>query len=520
MGHIRDDLQKPGRELRETHISWVFLTEDDAFKVKKPVQMGFLDFSTLEKRRAACEEEVRLNGRLSEDVYLGVVPVYRNQSGTHRLEGPGDIVDWAVHMRRLPDADRADVRLGAGRLDAGHLEAVAAKLARFHEQSKPTEAAARFGTVEAIRVNVEENFEQSRGALGDYLSEAQAREVASWQRRFLTERGDLFAGRIEAGRVRDGHGDLRLEHVYIEDTGEIAVIDCIEFNERFRFADVCADVVFLAMDLAWHGRVDLAERFLAHYAREANDFDLYPLVDFYESYRAFVRGKIATFVASSPDAAFEAKERAREEARRYFLLALATERRSLLPPAVVAVGGIIASGKSTLAARVGAAMSAPIVDADRTRKHLAGIAPDTPVSDDAFEGLYAPEMTEKVYRELVRRAERVLRSRRPVVLDASFRTRAFRRLARQLAQEWGAPFFFVECRAANELLRDRLQARERERGVSDGRLAIFDAFVAGWEPVVEIPEEEHVVLDTGVELAETERVLRERLPVWPRGFTG
>lgn len=514
------DLLRPGVELRETHISWVFLDGDDVFKIKKPVDMGFLDFSTLEKRRVACEAEVRLNRRLAEGIYLGVVPVTFGPDGRHQLEGAGELVDWAVHMRRLPDADRADVRLSQGRFQPEDIEAVAARLARFHAASAPTEEAARFGGVETVRRNVEENFEQTRTSLGDYLEGSQAGELAAWQRRFLEEKRGLFEGRLGNGRVRDGHGDLRLEHVYIDDSGSIAIIDCIEFNDRFRYADVCADVVFLAMDLAFHRRVDLAERFLAAYSREANDYDLYPLIDFYESYRAFVRGKVSSFVVSDPATPHEARERAAEDARHYFLLALASGRRSVLPPSVVAVGGLIASGKSTVAARVGALMTAPVVDADRTRKHLAGLAAEEPAREEAFRGIYSEDFTNDVYREVFRRADAVLSSRRPVVLDASFRSRELRASARELASRHGVPFTFVECRAPDPLLRKRLAARVTGRRVSDGRLEIFDEFRARWEPVEELPSEDHLALDTSRPLEETERTLRARLPVWPAGFTG
>jgi uncharacterized protein len=482
--------------------------------------MGFLDFGTPDKRRVACDAEVRLNRRLAEGVYLGVLPVTLDSGGHHRLRGPGAIVDWAVHMRRLADRDRADNRLDEGRLRPEDVESVAERVARFHAASEPTASAARFGAVETVRRNVEENFEQTRSTIAEFLEPDAVREVESWQLSFLEENRVLFETRLGRGRVREGHGDLRLEHVYIDDGGGITIIDCIEFNDRFRYADVCADVVFLAMDLAFRKRVDLAERFLAAYAREANDYDLYPLVDFYESYRAFVRGKVSTFVAADSSAPREVRDKAADDARRYFLLAVASERRSVLPPALVAVGGVIASGKSTVAERIGALMTAPVVDADRTRKHLAGLAFDVPVPEPAFQGIYSEEFTEGVYHELFRRADAVLSSRRPVVVDASFRSRELRARARSLASRHGVPFTFIECRAPESLLRRRLAERGSRRGISDGRLEIFDAFVARWQPVDELSPDLHLVLDTSRPLEETEAALRTRLPAWPRGFTG
>ena len=518
MGILANDLLGPGTELRETHISWVFLG-DDVFKVKKPVALGFLDFSTSEKRRQACEAEVRLNRRLAPGVYRGVVPVTLDSQGRHRFGGEGDAVDWAVSMKRLPDSHRADVRLERGELTGDDIELVAARVARFHHECGPSPLAESYGTVDAIRFNVTENFQQTNATIPQYLGPDQVKELEAWQLRFLEERRSLFEERLRTGRIRDGHGDLRLEHVYLDEGGEVTILDCIEFNDRFRFADVCADVVFLAMDLAWHGRVDLAERFIARYAREAGDYDLYPLVDFYQSYRAFVRGKIASITAGDEAVSLRARERASAETRRYFLLALASERQALVPARVIAVGGVIASGKSTLANALGREMPAPVVDADRTRKHLAGVAPEHPLPEGPWAGVYSPEFTRKVYSELSRRASAVLASGRPVILDASFRARAHRAEARRLAREMGVPFIFLECRAPEALCRERLREREKTRTVSDGRIEVFDAFAQSWEPVDELDASEHVVLDTSESVAANLATLVRTIPFAAPGLT-
>jgi len=515
IGTPADDLLLPGMELRETHISWVFLASDEVFKVKKPVSLGFLDFSTTEKRRRACEEEVRLNLRLAPGVYRGVVPVTLDSRGRHRFGGEGDPVDWAVRMKRLPDSHRADVRLERGELTGEDVERVAERVARFHRECGPSAAADSYGTVDAIRFNVLENFQQANATIAQYLGPEQVKELEAWQLRFLKERRSLFEERLRSGRIRDGHGDLRLEHVYLDEHGGVTILDCIEFNDRFRFADVCADVVFLAMDLAWHGRVDLAERFIAHYAREAGDYDLYPLVDFYQSYRAFVRGKIASMTADDEAASPGARERAAAEGRRYFLLALASERPSLVPPMVVAVGGVIASGKSTIAKTLAREMPAPVVDADRTRKQLAGVSPEHPLPESPWTGFYSPEFTRRVYSELCRRASAVLASGRPVILDASFRGKAHRAEARRLAEDNEVPFVFVECRAPDELCRERLRERKKERPVSDGRVEVFDDFARSWEPVDELDPSEHVILDTSESVAANLATLTRTIPVAP-----
>jgi aminoglycoside phosphotransferase family enzyme/predicted kinase len=507
MGILKADLEAAGFELIETHISWVFLGEAEVFKVKRPVDLGFLDFTTLEKRRDACEAEVRLNRRLAPEVYIDVVPITVDAAGVHEIAGRGMVVDWAVRMRRLAVESRADELLKAGLLKPRHIDELAAHIAHFHEGARCDAETSRHGEVTTIRRNVKENFAQTRVSIDHYLSAPQAREIERWQLDALSDEG-RFTARVETGRVRDGHGDLRLEHVYFGTDRSITIIDCIEFNDRFRYGDICADIAFLSMDLAWHGRVDLAERFLASYARESNDYDLYSVVDFYESYRAFVRGKVASLLADDTEASTDARERARREARRYFVLSLAYERPPLVPPRVVVIGGMIASGKSRAAATVGALLAAPVISSDRTRKHLMGREPTASMQSKAWSGAYSPSATEAVYEELWRLSDVVLSSGRPIVLDASFRTAAMRDAARGLADRHGVPFLLVECSAPRELIRERLAARESVGAhESDARTDVLDEFERSFEPIDELSPSEHLRLDTSRPREEVQREL-------------
>ncbi len=508
MSDLVEDLKAGAAELRETHISWVFLLANSVFKVKKPVNFGFLDFSDLDSRRRACDAEVELNSRLAPGVYLGVVPVTRDEHGVHRIKGAGQIVDWAVAMRRLPDAERADLRLEAGQLEWQQLEALAASIARFHAGSATTPEIAEHGRVDRISENVRENFAQAHQALAHLVSEAQQREIEGWQLGFLEQHEELFERRVQQSKIRDGHGDLRLEHVYIDAHARPLVIDCIEFNQRFRFGDVCSDVAFLSMDLAWHGRVDLKERFLAAYARESNDHDLYALVDFYESYRAYVRAKVNALGYSSPHVSFDTRQRLERQARRYFLLALASERPALGAARLIAIGGAIASGKSTLADALAAELAVPVLSSDRTRKFLAGVSPTSPLQAPAWSGEYAERYTENVYAELLRQAGVVLASGRSVVIDASFRSSVTRAGVKALAGASGAAFVFVECQVPDAVQRARLATRQQELSVSDGRLDILNEFMARYEPVVELDASEHVRVDTSGGLTVSLEALR------------
>jgi aminoglycoside phosphotransferase family enzyme/predicted kinase len=514
-----DDLRAGARELRETHISWVFLFEHAVLKVKKPVNLGFVDFSTLELRRAACEAEVALNSRLAPGVYRGLVPVLRGSDGRARFGAPSgptaldlpaptpgredEIVDWAVAMLRLPDGDRADQRLAEGRLELADIERLAHLLARFHAGAETGAHIDRFGDLASIAVNVRENFMQARAALLQVVTEREACQVEAQQLEFLEENAARFDRRVRARRIRDGHGDLRLEHVYFHAQEAPRVLDCIEFNERFRYADVCSDIAFLSMDLAWHGRRDLAELFLAAYARESDDYDLYSVVDFYESYRAYVRAKICAIGYTSPGADFELSARLERDARRYLLLALAAERPSVDPPRLIAIGGVIASGKSTLADALGRRLSIAVLSSDRTRKALLGVAADSPIHDEPWRAAYSDERTEQVYAELLRGAEAVLDSGRSVIVDASFRTRSTRQQVQQLARALGVAFTFVECRVPIELSRQRLRERAKAPSISDGRSEILDEFAGRYEPVVELSAAEHAVVSSAGPVTES-----------------
>jgi aminoglycoside phosphotransferase family enzyme/predicted kinase len=510
------DLRAAAEECIETHISWVFLRPNEVFKLKKPVDFGFLNFTDAASRRAACEAEVELNSRLAPGVYRGVLPVRRDGAGAHRVNGDGEIVDHVVHMERLPVEARADLRLERGKLGSADIARLARRLARFHGEAARGAQIDAFGSLAVIRANVEENFVQARSMLRQLAGEALEREVEERQLEFLRGNAERFARRIEGGFIRDGHGDLRLEHVYLLPDRDPVVIDCIEFNERFRYADVCADIAFLSMDLGWHGRTDLKERLLAVYARETDDHELYTLVDFYESYRAYVRAKVHAFSLASSSLGFDARARTEADARRYLLVALAAERPALAPPRLIAVGGLIASGKSSVADALGERLAVPVIGSDETRKRLLGVAPATPLRDQPWQSAYSPEVTERVYAALLARARFVLESGRSVVLDATFGSRLRREAARQLAQACGAAFTFVECRANEAVARARLEARARGPSVSDGRQEIYADLARRHEPVTELAGSEHLPVDSSGTLEQSleqlERLLKMARP--------
>jgi aminoglycoside phosphotransferase family enzyme/predicted kinase len=474
-------------ELVTTHISWVFLTDHDVWKLKRPVDYGFLDYTTLERRHHACEEEVRLNERLAPGVYLGVVPVRLGPAGP-ALTGDGPIVDYAVHMRRLADTASAEALLRAGALEHDHLWLVAGVLARFYAEAAATP---RYGSVALIEANLAENFEQARPFVGRFLGAATLDAVRAWQVGFLARHRDRFAARIDRHRVREGHGDLRLEHVYVEE-GRALIIDCIEFNERFRMGDVASDVAFLAMELEARGRPDLAGSFLGRFALESDDYDLYDVVDFYLSYRAWVRGKVSAFLAADPSTPPDKARRKAEEAQALFARAERYTRPPALPGPVLAVGGVIGAGKTVLAEALARALALPVVASDRTRKWLAGVG----ATERAPAAAYEPAFSDRTFDEVFRRAAVVVGSGRGVILDATFRGRHLRRRARELAARHGRRFLFVEATCDDATLRERLRRRAAGPSVSDATDSLLARVRAEFEAVTELAPAEHLVVRT------------------------
>ena len=485
-----------------THISWVFVTDREVWKLKRPVDYGFVDYTTLERREYFCHEEIRVNRRLAPDVYLDVVPV-RLDGGRHAFTEKGAVVDYAVRMRRLPDTASADSLLRRGALSHEHLERLAARLAAFYATSTP---GSRWGLIDVVRGNVEENFAQVRPFIDRFVSAGTFEAVRSWQLECLAREANTFAGRQEQGRIRDGHGDLRLEHVYFE-RDQLVVIDAIEFNERFRIGDVAADVAFLAMELDAQARPDLAANFLAAFAMESNDYDLYGVLDFYLSYRAWVRGKVAGFLAADAATGPAKAERKSREALRLFALArsYAEPRREV--GAVVAVGGLIGSGKSTLAHALRRSLGFPVIDSDRTRKALAGL----PATQRAPAEAYAAPFTARTFDELFRRAEVVLGAGRGVILDSTFRDRDLRVRARDLARKHGRPFRFVETICDDATLRARLRARAAGVSVSDATEDLLEKFRREFEPVTELAGGEHVPVQTALPVSTQVQVVADSL---------
>ncbi len=305
---------KLGGKLVQTHTSWVIILEDEVYKIKKPVNFGFLDYSTLEKRRENCNKEVKLNSRLCRWVYLGVVPISL-KNGEPVLEDDSNVVEYAVKMRRIPDESLLANRLGD--VSEDDIKRVAHVVAEFH---KSAERADEFGKPEVMKFNTDENFDQTRKYIGVTISEEDYTFIKEKTDRFYEVYEDLFYKRIKEGRIRDGHGDIRLEHVAFLKEG-VCIFDCIEFNDRFRCGDVINDMCFLSMELDFFGRKDLAQIYEREYRTISDDPEFDIFLPFFKCYRAYVRGKVTSFLLDDPHVPEGDKEKAKEKAKRLFTLA-------------------------------------------------------------------------------------------------------------------------------------------------------------------------------------------------------
>jgi aminoglycoside phosphotransferase family enzyme len=311
--HPADDLR-----LVQTHISFVLLAGDFVYKFKKPVDFGFLDFTTLAKRKFFCEQELVLNRRLCPDLYLGVVTVTEH-NGLLALDGAGEAREYGVKMKRMPEERMMARLLAQGQCTAAMLDAIVMKLVPFYDAAAADADIAAFGSAQAVGVNVLENFTQTATFVGSpALSRLQYDTINAYARALLGHE-ELFQARVASGRVRDCHGDLYSANICLAD--QVYIYDCIEFNQRFRYCDVASDVAFLAMDLDFHGRPDLAEHFMEKFVAASGDRGLATVLNFYKCYRAYVRGKISLFTASAPEVDEATRTLCLEQARRYFILA-------------------------------------------------------------------------------------------------------------------------------------------------------------------------------------------------------
>ncbi len=474
----------------ETHVSRLYFTRRHVYKVKKPVDFGFLNFSSLDRRRFFCEEEVRLNSRFAPGVYLGVIDI-RLDGERFGIGGGGRIVEYAVRMERLPAERMLDRRIDEGDPALPALvETAGRRIAQLHRESAVCRNDGGQSNLEVVRVNWRENFEQTAPFCGETLDPRAQRACRRYVEEFLAQNAALFVRREERGWVRDGHGDLHAEHICLTDP--VKIYDCIEFNRRFRIGDVAADLAFVLMDLDLRGRRDLSSGLLGAYDEvlgEDPERDL--LIPFYKIYRTWVRGKVESFLAADTNASDAARSAAAKRARRHFSLALGY----LCPPVVVLTCGLMGTGKSTVGRALAEALGASMLRSDEMRKTLAGTQADTGPSAPYGTGIYSQRFNRLTYDRLLAAALDEAAAGRSVVVDASFGRHSEREHFLNEARRRGAHAVVVHLQCDRAVALERLD-RRRAQGTdpSDGRPELYDRQAAAFEH----PEQGAIRVDTAL----------------------
>lgn len=487
--HVADRMEQ-----RETHISKVFLVGEYAYKVKKPVDLGFLDFTTLEKRGHFCRQEVILNRRLTHNIYIDVIPITLN-GDRYCLGGLGAPVEYSVKMRRLTDEESMSSMLKNRAVKEHHLEALALLLVDFYNRASKCEDMDCSEVWEKVRENCEENFIQTEGFTGEVLDERIFQIVRSAMRSFLFRKKPLFDNRVKWGKIRDCHGDLKTGHIYFTEDRDIQIIDCIEFNERFRFQDIASDLAFLAMDIDSEGSFDLSSILLHHYVHHADDPGIFILLDFYKCYRALVRCKVNCFCLDGNVIEKIEQEKIKADAKKYLALAYSYALK-FARPKIFVVCGMQASGKSTIARELSDFLGIERLSSDLIRKELSGMAPHQSCVSLFGEGIYSNSMTQLTYGRMLMKAQDIIEEGNSVILDATFTKRHLRDKALLLAKDMHAAILFVECHANEDLLKERLIQRESSPSVSDGRISHFEQFISMSEPFDELDDRLHIRVDT------------------------
>lgn len=459
-------------QLIETHISWVFLTGHYAYKIKKSVNFGFLDFSSLDKRRFFCEEELRLNRRLAPDLYLDVVPICGPaQSAT--IGGSGEAIEYAVKMLQFDTQNTFDVLLEKGTLSTTHIAETAQVLAQFHSSTTIADAVSPYGTPKAIQQPAMENFDQLTAAiqktnLTDTIEDT-LKQLRHW---IVDQHADLthiFKNRKNSGFIRECHGDLHLRNIVIWE-GRITPFDCIEFNDNLRWTDVISELAFLLMDLDDHQQPVLARQLLNTYLFSTGDYEGLRVLRYYQVYRAMVRTKVAGLMLGQNQ-----RENAqhRQEINNYIQLASSYTQAHAIQ--LIITHGLSGSGKSYLSKQLSHAADIIHLRSDVERKRLFGLSQHTKTTSGINEGIYTPEITQKTYQQLLQLSRSILTAGFSVLVDATFLQHQYRDIFKSLADELNLPFTILHCEADNKTLKQRVQQRqEKERDASEANEAVLD----------------------------------------------
>lgn len=473
MTKLINALLKPGAynhpvdkiELLQTHISWVILTGEFAYKIKKPVDFGFLDFSSLQKRHYFCEEELRLNRRFAEKIYLEVVAITGNDDQPH-INGAGEALEYAVKMKQFPANVLLSNLLDRGDLRESHIDRLARNIASFHQQAAIAEVESEFGTLPAVNKPVQENFQQIRHQINEKLLLTQLDAIEQWSNQATENLQTEFIRRKQAGFIRECHGDLHLGNITLW-SEEIIPFDCIEFNENLRWIDVLSEIAFLIMDIEDHQRPDLARRLLNKYLEQAGDYSNLAVLQYYKVYRAMVRAKVHALRLGQTDLNQQEINAVHRECENY--ITLGSQYITASKPLLIIMHGFSGSGKTTISQFILEALPAIRIRTDIERKRLfEDKGPDSKtegenskVENGLNTGKYNEESSRITYDHLRCLAEDIILSGMTVIVDAAFLRAEQRNRFSQLATLLNVPFRIIDCQAEHSILEQRISERRK-----------------------------------------------------------
>ncbi|MEF8847709.1 MAG: nucleoside monophosphate kinase [Candidatus Thermoplasmatota archaeon] len=471
-----DDVDKV--KVIQTHISYVFLTGEYAYKIKKPVDFGFLDFSTLEKRRKYCYEELKLNRRLCPEIYLDVVEIKRTSRDHLRIKQKGQTVEYAVKMKQFPQEKIMKNLIDREKIDKKTIETICEILIDFYKSDETSSKIKKYGEVTVIKKNTDENFEQTKNMIGNLIKKDKYDYIKTTTNLFLDKRKNYFKKRIENNHIHDCHGDLHSGNIVVFNNQQICIFDCIEFNKRFRYSDLASDIGFLAMDLDYQNRPYLSSHLIYQYVKKSQDWGIKKILNFYKCYRGYVRGKVTGFKLDDKDIPKEEKKDIKKEAGKYFDLSyyysnLLNIDLCLKKPVLFLVGGMTGTGKTTLAKKISVDYNAEKISSDIIRKKIVGVDKYERHHEEINKGIYTPNITDKTYHEMNKIALEKIKERKNVVLDATFKNKEKRDKVRKLAEKEKIIFIPIECICPEETVKKWLKKRKKEKTVTDGRLKVY-----------------------------------------------
>lgn len=473
-------------QLIQTHCSSVLLAGDYVYKLKKSVNFGFLDFSTLGKRQHFLNEELRLNKAIAPDIYLEVLPITQVRD-RFILDGTGEPVEYVLKMHRFPQENLFINMIEQGKLTETHLEDLGKVVARFHRQTATNDYIRSFGEVEKIKEAVDENYDQTEKYIGIAQTQKQYDETKQFTDNFFSQKKALFKHRQDSDRIRECHGDLHLKNICLWHD-KIQLFDRIEFNEPFRFVDVMYDVAFTVMDLDARGRKDFSNIFLNTYLEETGDWQGLQVLPLYLSRQAYVRAKVTSLLLDDPAISEEDKQIARQTAANYYRLAWEYTRTTR--GQLILMSGLSGSGKTTVAKQLAKRIGAIHIRSDAVRKHLAGIE----ISERGGDQLYTPQMSQKTYERLLELGKMLVSEGYSVILDAKYDRHRWRDPAIDYACSNNIPLWIIHCSAPMEVLRDRILQRTKD--ISDATVDLLAQQRATAEPFSELERAYVTTIDT------------------------